>query len=400
MIPTFHSFEKTRKLIKLLHKQTFRKFDLIIVDCGSDDYKKLSNLNSKINLIFIHTEENLGGSGSYWIGSKIAYSLGYKHIILSDNDAYPISKTLLEELINTSRKHPKWVVAPVEKSIKEQISPNQHLPFHFFLLKKEIIKNVGFPIKDYFIWGDDWEYTNRLRYFGYKPVRVLSVSYYHPTGLDKTKYGNRFYFYVRNPALNYLSYNPKKFVLTTIYKSINSLAYWCISGINLFGIFFKGLIDAGLFKLKNMSPNVTSFYMERIEEKDIPKISKLFFVFSTREIFNEIKRHLKGKVKLVYSGNGVDIMKILKMRNIITTEELLLSVFLPLKNLIFYDRCVRKFFILIRPKYRKLFGCYFFLIPIILLSVFVILVVMATYEFIGRKRQREYYKKIIFNLYF
>ena len=51
VVPTFRSFKKTRKLVRLLHKQTFRKFDLIIVDCGSDDYKKLSRVVSKINLI-------------------------------------------------------------------------------------------------------------------------------------------------------------------------------------------------------------------------------------------------------------------------------------------------------------------------------------------------------------
>ena len=154
VVPTFHSFEETRKLIRLLQKQTFKNFDLIIVDCGSDDYKELSKICSNINIILIHTKENLGGSGSYWLGTKIAYSFGYEYIILSDNDAYPVSKNLLEKLLDVSKKHPSWVVVPIEKNADNQIL-HQRLPFHFLVLKREIVRRVGFPIKDYFIWGDD-----------------------------------------------------------------------------------------------------------------------------------------------------------------------------------------------------------------------------------------------------
>ncbi|MGY4676029.1 glycosyltransferase family 2 protein, partial [Ursidibacter arcticus] len=54
------------------------------------------------------------------------------------------------------------------------------LPFNGTLIAKKLIDRMGFILKDYFIWGDEKEYTIRAIKFGAEILTVVDAIFYHP----------------------------------------------------------------------------------------------------------------------------------------------------------------------------------------------------------------------------
>ena len=64
--------------------------------------------------------------------------------------------------------------------LQEGLLPVRKATFVSMLLKAEIVREVGLPIKEFFIWGDDQEYTERISK-KYKCYLVLSSVVQHKT---------------------------------------------------------------------------------------------------------------------------------------------------------------------------------------------------------------------------
>ena len=78
-IPTFNSYEITKNTIKNLLKQKGIQFDILLIDNGSDDYKKLIKNFPQINYVVL--KENTGSSGAQRIGAELALGNKYEYII-------------------------------------------------------------------------------------------------------------------------------------------------------------------------------------------------------------------------------------------------------------------------------------------------------------------------------
>ena len=115
-----------------------------------------------------------------------AYEAGYKYIWIMDDDAI-VKKNALEELLRADHllkgnygylsSAVFWIdgqpcVMNRPKLIKDWTSDLEYLSdglvrtyystFVSFFVKSATVKELGLPIKDFFIWGDDVEYSNRL----------------------------------------------------------------------------------------------------------------------------------------------------------------------------------------------------------------------------------------------
>ncbi|MCM1404775.1 MAG: hypothetical protein NC133_04755, partial [Prevotella sp.] len=57
--------------------------------------------------------------------------------------------------------------------------------FVSLLVKTSIVEKIGLPISDFFIWGDDWEYTSRIanHYTGYL-VTSSVVTHHSPCNIS------------------------------------------------------------------------------------------------------------------------------------------------------------------------------------------------------------------------
>jgi len=150
---------------------------------------------NSIKLHYIRMHENTGGAGGFYEGVKRGYEKGYDWLWLMDDDAEPKEDAL--ELLSLYFKNTEivslagLVVLPDGniaiyhrgKINLKNIFPLVQIPidlneyqkqtvevdmasFVGLLVKKEVINDIGFPKKEFFIYHDDVEYCIRLRSIG------------------------------------------------------------------------------------------------------------------------------------------------------------------------------------------------------------------------------------------
>ncbi len=168
------------------------------------------------------TQKNIGSGGGFNTGIKLAYQEEYDWVWLMDDDGFP-KENALENLLEDSddelclrncavvnkedRKSFVWKTGNYETidDVREDIIHNYAHPFNGTLLHKEVIKKVGLPKKELFIWGDETEYYHRIISKYKIPFYTKTNSiHYHPASAYSYKndwdyLSNwKMYFYVRN----------------------------------------------------------------------------------------------------------------------------------------------------------------------------------------------------------
>lgn len=181
IVVTYNRKNILKQCIDKLQKQTYPT-DILVVDNASDDGTSEFVKKCK-GVIYYNTGKNLGGAGGFQFGIKKAYDMGYKYFWLMDDDTLPYQNAL-EELMVVDRKIEKYgflssVAEWVDGSLcnmniqrtglyKKEI--NYSIPFSkivmatfvSFFIKREIVEEVGLPIKEFVIWSDDLEYSRRI----------------------------------------------------------------------------------------------------------------------------------------------------------------------------------------------------------------------------------------------
>ncbi|MCR5226131.1 MAG: glycosyltransferase family 2 protein [Eubacterium sp.] len=171
-------------LDKLLTQSS--RCDILVIDNGSTDGTK-EYINDKIEkglVLYKNTGDNLGGAGGFNYGLKQAVKEGYKYAWIMDDDTFPFNDSL-EKLLKADRELDGtygylssvalWTdgslcnmnyqrVTPYKliESIPEQMLPIVMATFVSFFVRIEVIKEIGLPIADFFIWADDLEYSRRI----------------------------------------------------------------------------------------------------------------------------------------------------------------------------------------------------------------------------------------------
>lgn len=181
--------------------------------------------NDKID--YIQLNKNIGGAGGFHTGMKLAYDQGYEWIWVMDDDTIPTSSAL--EALLTVAESPRGLTQPVLLASKVLwTDDNLHLmnrprffvdrveqfleaatkgllllrssSFVSLMIHRDAIQKYGLPLKHYFIWNDDAEFTARILRFetGYLvPESIV----YHKTAENYTILANnsgRYYYHIRN----------------------------------------------------------------------------------------------------------------------------------------------------------------------------------------------------------
>ena len=242
LIVTFNRLSLLKEELKSIYKQSYKNFDIIVVDNGSTDGTG-QWLNDQRELIVLH-QANVGGAGGFYSGLKYIAEHKYKYCWLMDDDVEcrgdALEKLLIkaEELGNfgflCSRvygmdgclmnvpilddrtfngEYPSWLDKIDSNLLKVKSST-----FVSVLIPVENIIKFGLPYKEYFIWGDDVEYTTRLSsscssYLAYNSVvihkRKNQKQLNFKTEKDKKRLNN-YYFYLRNTFFNTRKYGNLK----------------------------------------------------------------------------------------------------------------------------------------------------------------------------------------------
>lgn len=140
---------------------------------------------------YVRMHENTGGAGGFHEGVKRGYEAGYDWLWLMDDDAEPKYDALEILLSSMARAFENTVglaclvvgneglvlkgtrgfydkpylqqIPLSDNEIKKDELEIGYASFVGFLVKSAVIKAIGYPLKDFFIWGDDLEYSLRLR---------------------------------------------------------------------------------------------------------------------------------------------------------------------------------------------------------------------------------------------
>ena len=186
VVVTYNRLELLKEVIGSLRKQTYQEFKIIVINNDSPDCTK-EWLNSQADLRSIH-QGNVGGAGGFFTGMKYVAENGFDYCWIMDDDVicYP---NALEELINGIQVKPEigfvcskvigdnnlpMNVPEIELKTISNGAVNWMDLIDYKMIKVKSatfvsvlfpVKNIfefGLPLKDYFIWGDDTEYTTRI----------------------------------------------------------------------------------------------------------------------------------------------------------------------------------------------------------------------------------------------
>lgn len=241
VVVTYNRLNLLKECIAALLAQTYQNMDILIVDNnstdGTNEYLEMIQQNKKIKVLSL--EENIGGAGGFHEGMKYAMQNNTDWLWIMDDDTIPEKDACMElcnaanvindkigflasnvygmqhECMNTPRMkfqqkgengYADWNIYLADSLVKVNSAT-----FCACFISADAVKKVGLPIKEYFIWGDDTEYTLRLsRYYGQGWLVGKSLV------LHKRKNGqslsivkednpyrvNVYYYYVRNYLIN------------------------------------------------------------------------------------------------------------------------------------------------------------------------------------------------------
>lgn len=192
LIVTYNRLELLKECISALLNQTTSIESIVIVNNNSTDgtgefLEKFSINQKKPNIIVENLTENLGGAGGFNYGIRTYMNKTSNEFIwIMDDDTIP-ENDALEKLLEAANRikhfsflssNIRWIdKSPAKMNIPlvdrknwtNLIGINQmtypairRATFVSLFVSREIIKEIGLPIKEFFIWGDDSEYTERM----------------------------------------------------------------------------------------------------------------------------------------------------------------------------------------------------------------------------------------------
>ena len=249
IVVTYNRKKMLKECLENLLTSNHKKINIFIIDnCSNDDtYEYVQSFLQYDNIYYYKTPSNIGGAGGFNYGLKKAIKINCDYFWLMDDDCI-VNNNTLDSLINFAdsinddfgflSSRVNWIDGTICKMNVQKISltkkvkdfeKNQKIAFATFVsffIKKSVILDIGLPIKEFFIWGDDIEYSKRISssyncyYVANSIVTHKSLNNFGSNIINDDKNLNRYFYAYRNEQ-----YLFKKFGL--IYK-----AYFMLKKIN------------------------------------------------------------------------------------------------------------------------------------------------------------------------
>lgn len=213
VIVTYNRLPLLKECIAAVKAQTYAIERIFIIDNQSTDGtpEYLNSLSEDIQIIVITFSENRGGAGGFSEGIKRAVMAGADWVWVMDDDTLP-NPNALEELVKGTTVTSNvgyvcskviWTDGMVHKMNVPFFGPigEDKLPLNYYtkfanvlliqtasfvslLINSDAIYRVGLPIKEFFIWGDDVEFTTRIFQYGYVGLYAADSIAVHKTNVN------------------------------------------------------------------------------------------------------------------------------------------------------------------------------------------------------------------------
>ncbi|KGT37733.1 hypothetical protein P421_13730 [Heyndrickxia coagulans P38] len=285
IIVTYNKVNLLKECLAAVNNQSVKIDKIFIIDNASTDNTEQYIQQLKVNqdnIVYCRLEKNIGGAGGFNYGLKQAYHSDIDYIWIMDDDTIP-KEDSLEKLLTQANQNTRWgflcsnvrwindepclmnIPIPDEKwteDIKHGVVKVVQASFVSLLIRKDILEEIGYPITDFFIWGDDVEFTRRIsrKYPGYLVINsevIHKMGNNNNTDIIREKkeripryfydYRNRVYISRKNGAKSYTkTIFSTLLVLLKIIKTKNdhklSKLRTVLKGF-IFGLFFNPEIE-------------------------------------------------------------------------------------------------------------------------------------------------------------
>lgn len=187
IVVTFNKKQLLKQCLDALLDQSY-PVSVFVIDNNSKDGtdELIASYTDEPRIHYYNTGANLGGAGGFNYGLKRAYSEGYDYFWLMDDDAVPDTSSL-EALISAAETIHyqfgflcsnvrfsdgtacKMNIPDLDKDwlneyshVSDSLLKVSRATFVGFFLSRDIVRRVGLPISDFFIWSDDSNYSHRI----------------------------------------------------------------------------------------------------------------------------------------------------------------------------------------------------------------------------------------------
>jgi GT2 family glycosyltransferase len=178
-----------KECISAVVSQSYNLNRIVVIDNHSNDgtktyLKELSEKNQKVHPIFL--SKNIGGAGGFYSGIKYCMKNNPAQFLwIMDDDTVPAKDALRFLMTGISNKvgfcasNVRWIDGSAAKMNIPAFSRDANnikidnsvkitsASFVSLLINSDAVRKVGLPIKEFFIWGDDVEYTLRISNAGF-----------------------------------------------------------------------------------------------------------------------------------------------------------------------------------------------------------------------------------------
>lgn len=175
-----------QECLNALRSQTRALDEIFVIDNDSDDGTR-EFLDSQPDLTAIH-QGNLGGAGGFHRGLREGYGAGHDWFWCMDDDTIPTPGALEKLCAAPAFKDAsagflgsivRWTDGQLHKMnmvgeqagngllwydtvLQDKCVPAEISTFVSILISRAAVARVGLPLKEFFIWSDDVEYTHRI----------------------------------------------------------------------------------------------------------------------------------------------------------------------------------------------------------------------------------------------
>jgi rhamnopyranosyl-N-acetylglucosaminyl-diphospho-decaprenol beta-1,3/1,4-galactofuranosyltransferase len=185
MIVTYNRKALLRECLLSLEAQTRPVDEIFVINNASTDGTQELLREEFPHWQTLHLPTNTGASRGYYEGIKYAYEQGFDWVWVVDDEGRA-APDCLEKLLAHGR--PNSIVVPLKQdssgrlygvhawrrrnvditaevaSQKQPVVRDEFLfDFTATLISRQVVHEVGFPNKDFFIWFDDFEYAFRIK---------------------------------------------------------------------------------------------------------------------------------------------------------------------------------------------------------------------------------------------
>lgn len=188
VVVTYNRCELLVRCIEHLRGQKLPRgvqLDVLVVDNASTDdtLYALTHFIDDGRITYYNTGANLGGAGGFAFGMRVAVGADYDLLWLMDDDCLP-APTALDALLSAGEQVGEWgflssvakwtdgsICAmnvqrhPLFQNIQDfspAVQPCTLASFVSLLVPASVVREVGLPYAEFFIWTDDWEFTRRI----------------------------------------------------------------------------------------------------------------------------------------------------------------------------------------------------------------------------------------------